>query len=500
MDDYPLLGSTLDIYAGNTTIPDSMTGVSLWVDSEDRVLREILMDLYHNRLHVEDDLYGVARMLCKYGTMYAEALIDTDGVVGLNYLPPPSIRRVEDGNHNLLGYAQDVRGRFNFSGVDIQDQFKKTFETGDRKGLTRQDGMVLFEPWEMVCWRTRGKSLVSPYGQGVLDNARWIWRRLIVAEDTALIYKVTRAPARYAFYVDVGDLPPAQAQAYVQDVRRAYKKKRIVNQSTGKLDFRVNPMSYDDDFWIPTRGGQESSRIDVISGPDYQAVEDLQYWRENLLSAVKVPARYVGIGGETNRASLSQEDVQFARQAMRIQRDIRNGYKQFGRMHLAALGIDPDNCAKWDVTMSTPSQLFELAQIEVRNAQADLASRLTEWMPKPWVMQHVFRFTSDEANQIGVMKKDEDRRVAFSNAETQADIVKEFPELGPQGAMGASEMASVESKQIDTDMLLAKLSTRKPELSKHTQMLDSVLQRLDEMAPMVKDTNKAVRRNEAKRK
>ena len=136
---------------------------------------------------------------------------------------------------------------FNISVEQLANYMKD--EKG-REKLSQETGLVVFYPWEVVHWRLRSKFISPVYGYGVLDSVRGTWKRLCLLEDSALIYKLTRSPGRYAFYVDTADLPPHQAIAYVDQVRRRYKKKKVIDQSTGQIEFRNNVLSPDDDFWV----------------------------------------------------------------------------------------------------------------------------------------------------------------------------------------------------------------------------------------------------------
>lgn len=429
MDDYPEIGSAIDIYADDATIPDSMTGKSVWVASKDLAALSHLDNLFEKRLDLNDTIYLLTRTLVKYGNAFAELMADGEGVLGWNFLPPATMRRIEEPNGTLVGYIQDPTGGF----AVTLEAVKKAISSGKKK----IDKVVIFEPWEVVHWRLQGRDVSSEYGHSILEPARWIWRRLVMAEDSALVYKLTRSPARYAFYVDVGDLPPAQAIAYVNQVKQQYKKKKLFNTSSKKLEFRMNPLNANEDFWVPSRNGQDSTRIDVISGPDYQAVEDLEYFRGKLFSALKVPASYLALQGETSRAALSQEDVRFARTEMRIQREVRNGLAQICRLHLALKDIDPDEI-EFQVKMSVPSSIFELAQIELRNAQADNASRLLEFFPREWVIAHVFDFSEEVAQSLAQAKNDEARAEQRRQTALTQELMDDFPEaMGLQAQAGA---------------------------------------------------------------
>jgi len=448
MDDYPELHTALDIYADDATQEDSLRNRSIWFVSENERVREIGNDLLHKTLRAEEELWGNARTLSKYGNSYAEILLaEGKGVVGLAFMPPATVRRIENAKGILLGFVQDLTGK----GVSVDD-FKKMLDSdgrliktpeSDNKGANAPGGTspgakgvadlgaTPFEAWEVVHWRIRGRWMKSQYGHSVLEAARWVWRRLVLLEDAAMLYKLTRAPARYVYYIDTGDLNPKQSLAYVADIKRQHRKKKYVNAS-GKLEFKVNPLAQDEDYWVPTKGGKESTRIDLLSGADWQSMEDLRYFKTKLLAAVKIPGQYIGMSeaGDDARSTASSQDVRFARTIVRVQRELRHGYKKVMRVHLAAMGIDP-NSVEWDIKMATPSSIFELAQIEVRNAQADLASRMEPFASQEWIMTNVFDFAKDEARAMKKAQADDTEDRTIRDARTQkkaADILCVDPE------------------------------------------------------------------------
>ena len=478
MDDYPEISAALDVYADDATVPDMYKDKAIWVTSKDKVIEGMLNEeLLDGRLQIEEDIYAIVRTLAKYGSVYAELLVEKSGVVGVTFLPTPTVRRVERPDGTLVGYVQDMRGRFGYSWKEIE-----SIIAGEGKS---NEQLTVFEPWEVVHFRLRGKSLTSPYGHSILDAARWPFRRLVMAEDAALVHKLTKAPGRLAFYVDVGDLPPAQAMAYLNEVKKGYKKKKFMNAS-GKMDFRRNPIAPDEDIFIPMRGGQESTRIETMSTADWQSTELLDYLRGKLFSAIKVPRAHIGLSGESSRASLAQEDVRFARTLLRLQREIKNGVKRICRVHLAAKGIDPDSVG-FDVRMTIPSTLFELAQIELRNAQADNASRLSEFFPKEWILQNVFDFSEAAASGVARDKRQELRIDQRSEAEVQASIMRDYPELaGQSGAPGGMGESTGENGRE-----LREIQKSQNELK---ETLDLARTSLDVVKPIVQDIRKEVRR------
>lgn len=431
MEDYPEIAASYDIYADDSTQPDMLRNVTIWVSSPDKQVEESLNRLMHKTLRVEDDIWPLARTLCKYGNVFGEELVTADGVIGVNYLPVPTVRRIENDKGQLIGFVQDTAGRFeNITAMDFASLLKKSIEGQNATTQTYTGQKITaFEDWEVTHWRLASKHLRSIYGYGIAESARWIWKRLMLLEDAALIFKLTRAPSRYAFYVDTGSLDQDRALAYVDQVARRLKRKKFINPSTGKPDFRYNPLAMDEDFFLPSREGRDSTRVDVLSGPDYQSTEDIEYFLNKLFAALKVPKTYLGRMEEATKAVLSQEDVQFARAIMRIQREICNGFRKVCRVHLSALGLAP-HAVEYEMHMTTPSTIFDLARMEVWSAKADLSDRMKESVPMSWILQRIFQFSEDEAIDLMTQRD----RELIHNAEIEATA-----EVGAEDIRAAAE-------------------------------------------------------------
>jgi len=506
MDDFPEISAAVDVYADDSTQIDLMRRKTVWVVSENERVRQILDDLLHKQLRIEEDVWGATRTLVKYGNLYGEILVNQEGVIGLNFLPPPTMRRIEDESGGLLGFVQDPAGRgltlrefrtlLNDKGQIVTKPVEakpesKPFGAGAVGSETMASSdvskVVPFEDWEVVHWRLRGKHLRSIYGFSVLEAARWVWRRLTLLEDAVLLHKLTRSPARYAYYIDCGDLSPQQAMAYVNEIKNNYKKKKYIT-SDGKIDFKVNPLGAQEDFWLPSKGGKESTRIDLLSGADWQALDDVNYFRSKLFTALKMSSSFVGLqeGGDT-RSNLANQDVRFARTVLRLQREFRNGLKKVCRVHLAALGIDP-HAVEWDVQMASPSSIFELAQIEARTAQTQLAEQMSTFVPRQWLLKTVFGFTEDEIADMQGKKDEEDDAEAVKLAERekkQAEILGITPEqqLGggeppaePEPRPSPEESTKYPSNDVgEIDDMLSSLEP-KPQVDDLYGMLDALLE------------------------
>lgn len=436
MDDYPEISAALDIFSDDSSQPETQINRTVWVESSDANVQRILDDLLHKTLRIDEEIWEMARTLVKYGNDCEEILVTENGVEGLNFLPPPTVRRIEGPRGELFGFIQDFKGKFGYSPQEFQQILaaraasRAAAVTGEKQGMGGLDRIAALEDWEVVHFRLRGKHRRSLYGYSVLESARWIWKRLMMLEDAALIYRLQRAPERYAFYVDVGDLPPAEALAFVNRVRQGHKKTKYFNPTTGKLDLKFNPISQDEDFFIPSRKGQDGTRIEVLGAPSWQHMDDVEYFRDKLFAAMKVPKAYMGQEQGVARAVLSSEDVRFARTVLRVQRELRNGLAKVCRIHLAALNIDPAS-VDYDIRMTVPSSIFELSQLEVRNARADLAGRMGQFVSMHWIMSNVFGFSDSDIETILAQQSEDSIRTATNQAKADIAVQKYQQENAP---------------------------------------------------------------------
>lgn len=297
MDEYPEVSTALTILADDATQLDTIRGKTVWIDSKDVVIKERLTDLFDRTLRIEEDIWEISRTVCKYGNDYEELVLTENGVVGLNFMPPPTVRRVETEKGELLGFLQDLRAQFTMTPEDFKKLKKERDEAPVATGPDGEEHpvhtMIPFEDFEVVHFRMRGKHRRSIYGFGALESARWIWKRLMMMEDAALIYRLSRAPSRYAFYVDVGQMPPKEAMSHVNKFKNQLKKAKFVDPQSGKINLKFNPLAYDEDFFVPVRDGKKSAEIEVINGPAWQHMEDIEYFRNKLFAALMVPKAYL---------------------------------------------------------------------------------------------------------------------------------------------------------------------------------------------------------------
>jgi len=412
MDDYPDINSTLDIYSDDATQVDSESRKTVWIECQNEEIKVDLEDVFHKRIKIEEGAWEMTRMTCKYGNDFEEIIVGEQGVIGLNYMPPATVRRIQGNRGALKGFVQSYS-----ADMQIDPATFDKIKADQGKALSKRSDMAVFEDWRVVHFRLRSKNRSSVYGWGIGEPARWVWKRLTLLEDAVMVYKLTRSPSRYAFYVDVGNMPRKEAERALQETKQKIKKKKFVNPKTGKLDFRFNPLAFDEDFFLGVRDGKESVRVDMLNGPAYQQVEDVQYFLYKLYAALKIPRAYLGYDENMpSKATLSQEDVRFARTVLRVQREMRNGFHKIGRVHLAARRIDPAT-VDFNIMMTVPSSIFELGQMEVRRTRAEIASSMERHVSLYWLLSNVYGMSDDEIQAVMKQKEDETKKAQKSGAE-----------------------------------------------------------------------------------
>ena len=409
MEFEPIIASSLDIYADEMTYHNELNKM-LNIECPNQEIKSTLESLYYNVLNVEFNLYGWCRTMCKYGDYFL--YVDLDDKIGVKSfipLPPSEVERMEGEDPTNPNY--------------VQYQWNSA-------GLT-------FENWQVAHFRILGNDKYAPYGTSILEPARRIWRQLHLLEDAMMSYRITRAPERRAFYVDVGNIAPQDVEQYMQRIVTTMKKNQIVDSSTGRVDLRYNPLSIDEDYFIPVRGG-ENTRIESLPGGTMaNDIEDVKYLKDKLFAALKIPQSYLsrGEGADEDKATLAQKDIRFARTIQRLQRSVVAELEKVGIIHLYTLGYRGDDLTKFSLKLNNPSQIAALQELEHMRAKFEIAGAATEgYFSKAWIYRNIFRLTEDEVIRI--------QREMFYDSKLSAAIeaAGEAPEAGDAGGGGELDL------------------------------------------------------------
>ena len=371
MEYMPEIASAIDIYADEMTTSNSFEPL-LNIKCTNLEIKTILQSLYYDVLNIEFNAFGWARSMCKYGDFFLYLDIDDKmGVTSVVGLPNNEVERLEGQDPSNPNYVQ-----YQWNGA----------------GMT-------FENWQVAHFRILGNDRHAPYGTSILDPARRIWRQLVLLEDAMIAYRVVRAPERRIFQIDVGNIPPQDVAQYMEKVKTEMKRNQLVDANTGRVDLRYNPLSLEEDYFIPMRGGVGSDIKSLPGAASLNDIDDVNYMRDKLFAALKVPQAYLTnlVGADEDKTTLAQKDIRFARTIQRLQRAVVAELDKIGVVHLYTLGFRGDDLINFDLELNNPSRLAELQQLEYMRTKFDVANAVPEGTySKRWVGHNILGLSDDE--------------------------------------------------------------------------------------------------------
>ena len=362
-----------------------------------------------------------------------ERLVETDDVYCMEVLGPNG----EHDRHNFMTVGLNLKGEAHNvnSGICLQNcKYGDFFLLNDvspehgvinvipipinelerEEGYDREDPMAvrfrwvaqgnkILENWEVTHMRLMGNDMFLPYGASVLEGARRIWRQLVLIEDAMLVYRIVRSPERRVFYIDVGNANPDEIPLLMEQARSTLRSQQIIDKTTGRVDLRYNPLSVDEDYFIPVRGTDSGTRIDTLQGGQNTAtVEDVQYIQRKLFAALKVPKAYLGYDEMlSSKATLAQEDIRFSRTISMIQRTIISELNKVAIIHLAANGWEGDDLLNFSLRLSNPSTVAQQQKLELYRTRFEIAGSVPEGLlSRMWIQKNIIGLSSEEILQI----------------------------------------------------------------------------------------------------
>jgi hypothetical protein len=426
MEFYPELASALDIYADEMT---TFTEVSklLKIDCHNEEIKNILNTLFYKTLNIESNLFNWARTMCKYGDFFL--YLDTDEVLGVKSaigLPSQEVERLEGEDETNPNY--------------IQFQWNS--------------GGLTFENWQIAHFRILGNDKFSPYGTSVLDPARRIWRQLILVEDAMMAARVIRAPDRKVFEIDVSGIPPEDVEQYMQRVITQLKRHQVVDDTTGQVDLRYNPLSVEEDYYLPVRAGSVSKITPLQGQKGIDSIDDIKYLKDKLFAAIKIPKAYLSQSDsdKEDKSTLAQKDVRFARTIQRLQRAMLTEIEKIGMIHLYTLGFRGDDLISFSLGLNNPSRIALAQELEGFSQKLDVASKAmtANFFSRQYVSKNIFGLSDEDFQKIE-RQRFYDKRVDAS-IEASAQDVPSAGDMSGLGMPGAPYGTETPSGGAETEL------------------------------------------------
>jgi len=402
MDTESIISSALDIISDESTLKNE-AGEVLQIRSADENIQRILYNLFYDILNIEFNLWMWVRNMCKYGDWYLHLEIaEKFGVYNVTPLSVYDVVREEGMDPENPSYVCFRIDPMVIAAGGIVSRVK------DR------DGKIKFENYEVAHFRLLTDANYLPYGRSYIEPARKTYKQYVLMKDAMLLHRITRAPEKRVFTVNVGNIPPHEVDGYMQKIMQKMKKTPYIDQQTGEYNLRYNMMNMLEDYYLPTRGNDTATKIDTIKGLEYNAIEDVAFLRDEMLAALKVPKAFFGFEKDLQgKATLAAEDIRFARTVERIQRIALSELYKIALVHLYVQGYDGEALTNFELQLTTPSVIYEQEKIALWKEKVDLAKSIqdTNLLPSDWIYHQVFQFSEDQYDEYRDLVIEDKKRV-----------------------------------------------------------------------------------------
>jgi len=407
MDQDAIIASALDILADESTLKNDM-GEVLQIRSSNEDIQKILYNLFYDVLNIEFNAWMWVRQMCKYGDFFLKLEISEKfGVYNVIPYTAYHIERMEGQNMenpsevkyrwNPDGFAGGSYGYYNVPNQSVED---------DRGG-------IVFDNYEMAHFRFVADVNYLPYGRAYIEPARKLFKQYTLMEDAMLIHRIARAPEKRVFYVNVGAIPPNEVEAFMQKTISSMKRTPMMDEKTGEYNLKYNMQNMLEDFYIPVRGNDNATKIDTTPGLSYDGIQDVEYLRDKLFAALKIPKAFLGYDENTEgKATLAAEDIRFARTIDRIQRIILSEFNKIALVHLYTQGYTDETLTNFELSMTTPSIIYDQEKIELLKSKTELAQQMLDQglVPSDWIYHNVFHFSEDQYDEYRDLTREDAKR------------------------------------------------------------------------------------------
>ena len=417
MDTDAIIASALDIIADESTLKNDM-GEVLQIKSSDEDIQKILYNLFYDVLNVEFNLWPWIRNMCKYGDFFLKLEIaEKYGVYNVIPYTAFHIERMEGTDKEN---PTEVKYRFDPEGVSASDYgYYNVPNSG------QQANSIIFDNYEMAHFRLLTDMNFLPYGRSYIEPARKLFKQYTLMEDAMLIHRIVRAPERRIFYMNVGSIPPNEIDAFMEKTVSKMKRTPYINQETGEYNLKYNMQNLLEDFYIPIRGNDQATKIENANGLQWDGIQDVEYLRNKLFAALKVPKAFMGYDEDTDgKATLAAQDIRFARTIERIQRIITSELYKIALVHLYTQGYRDEQLANFELSMTTPSIIYDQERVALMKEKMDLAAQMmeTKLFPSDWIYDNIFHLSEDQYDEYrDLILQDQKRKFRMSQVEAEGN-------------------------------------------------------------------------------
>lgn len=408
MDTDGIIASVLDILCEETTLKGETNEV-LTIRSSNENIQKILYNLFYDVLNIEFNLPMWIRSMCKYGDFFLKLdIAEKFGVYMARPLSVYDMIREEGQDPNNPSYI-----RFIYDPVAVAG------------GTTATKSKEFFENFEIAHFRLLTDTNYLPFGRSYIEPARKYFKQYTLMMDAMLLHRIMRAPEKRIFYINVGNIPPNEVDAFVQKTVTTMKKTPFMDQQTGDYNLKFNLQNMLEDFYIPVRPGDNTTKIDTAKGLEYAGIEDVEFLRDLMLGSLKVPKSFLNYSDElSGKSTISALDVRFSRTVERIQRIVLSELEKIALIHLYVQGYEDADLVNFKLGLNNPSIIYEQEKIALLKEKVDLAASITEkkLFSSDWIGDKLFQMSEDQLNeQRELIVEDVKRTFRYNQIENEGN-------------------------------------------------------------------------------
>jgi len=407
---HDVTGRTVDIVLDKLKQPEAV---------KKKILEEFenILDML-NFGNLSDDLF---KRWYIDGRIYYHVVVDEkkpkEGIQELRYIDPRKIRKVRE-----VKKERDPK-----TGADIIKSIAEYYVYSDRGTTTQTYGASVntglrIAPESIINVNSGLMDAKNTFVISYLHKAIKPLNQLRMIEDAVCIYRISRAPERRVFYIDVGNLPRGKAEQYLKDIMVKYRNKMVYDANTGELRDDRKHMSMLEDFWLPRREGGKGTEITTLpAGQNLGELEDVKYFREKLLQSLNVPLSRLqpsdgGMIGVGRTSEVTRDEVKFTKFIIRLRNKFSQIFDHALRIQCVLKGICTTE--EWETfkdkiyyDYKKDNNFTELRDAELLRERVSLLQLVDPYIghyySAEWVKKKILQFTDEDIQKMDKQMKEE---------------------------------------------------------------------------------------------
>lgn len=362
------IDGALDIYASEVATQDEKGNI-LNVFSSNARVKKVISELFE-RIGLEDNSYEIIKSMCTYGDEFWEVVYSVNGKAISKITPVP---------REIIGRYEEngVLKHFFLRSSKSKKQNKDSYYSFDYTYQNKEENANI-EPFRVLHWKLPS-SEYAPYGKSILDSVITPLEELRLLEQSLLIARITRAPERRLYYVNVGDASGEKGIALAREIVKGLKRKSILDKGNGsKLESNVDFFGASEDIVVPFRRDEERSSVESLPQlNDPGQLQDLEFIRDRIFPGLGIPRQYLFDDTFANaNTNLSNKSVQFAKRMRRIQKYFLYQVYKLAYIELRLKGVNKKDYSDLLITMNNPSNVDVREKLETESNRWNLISSM----------------------------------------------------------------------------------------------------------------------------